>query len=273
MPNGTGSRTSLRVLVADTHAGTAATLDAMLRNAGFATRMQSTDLDHAPAFAESADLLFCDAAAPELNAALQRIRSAAPALPVLLVEHREDGLDAPGALALGADDVVRLSATEHLARVFRREAARIADRRVAGTLRDSLHEAEARAELLLQSTTAAVAFVHEGMHIHANARYLALFGIADEADIVGLPLIDLADGPTALALRAAIRRHREDDVPETLAFRGNATHHPNVFGEATLTPARYDGEACLQVTIRPVTGSANDHVPAARATPAAPEVP
>jgi EAL domain-containing protein (putative c-di-GMP-specific phosphodiesterase class I)/PAS domain-containing protein len=253
MPNGTGSRTPLRVLVADSRAGTAATLDALLRNAGFATRIQTTDLNHAPAFAETADLLFCDAAAPALEAAVQRVRSTAPALPVLLVEHREDGIDAAAALAWGADDVVRLSAPDHLTRVFRREAARIADRHAAEALRESLQEAEARAELLLQGTTAAVAYVHEGMHIHANASYLQLFGLETEADILGLPLIDLADSATAEALRTSFRRHPDDKTPNTFAFRGNAMRYPTVSGEATLTPARYDGEACLQVAIRTVT--------------------
>lgn len=37
----------------------------------------------------------------------------------------------------------------------------------------------------------AVAVIHEGIHTQANAEYLALFGLKDENDIIGLPVLDI----------------------------------------------------------------------------------
>ena len=58
-------------------------------------------------------------------------------------------------------------------------------------LMNELESAQTQAQSLAQESNKAIALIQEGIHIQANAEYLALFGIKSEEDIVGLPLLDL----------------------------------------------------------------------------------
>ncbi len=58
-------------------------------------------------------------------------------------------------------------------------------------LMDELESAHTHAQSLVQDSNKAIALIQEGIHIQANPEYLQLFGIKNEEDIVGLPLLDL----------------------------------------------------------------------------------
>lgn len=58
-------------------------------------------------------------------------------------------------------------------------------------LMEELETAQSHAQSLVQESNKAIALIQEGIHAQANPEYLALFGIKDEDDIVGLPLLDL----------------------------------------------------------------------------------
>ena len=56
---------------------------------------------------------------------------------------------------------------------------------------DELESAQTHAQSLVQDSNKAVALIQEGIHIEANSEYLQLFGIKNQDDIIGLPLLDL----------------------------------------------------------------------------------
>lgn len=58
-------------------------------------------------------------------------------------------------------------------------------------LMDELESAHTHAQSLVHDSNKAIALIQEGIHIHANPEYLQLFGIKNEEDIAGLPLLDL----------------------------------------------------------------------------------
>ncbi len=58
-------------------------------------------------------------------------------------------------------------------------------------LMDELESAQTHAQSLVQDSNKAFALIQEGIHIQANPEYLQMFGIKNEDDIVGLPLLDL----------------------------------------------------------------------------------
>ena len=58
-------------------------------------------------------------------------------------------------------------------------------------LMEQLETAQTHAQSLVQESNKAIALIQEGIHIQANPEYLALFGLKDEEDIAGLPLLDL----------------------------------------------------------------------------------
>ena len=58
-------------------------------------------------------------------------------------------------------------------------------------LMNELETAQIQAQSLVDDSNRAVATIQEGIHIQANADYLKLFGLQNEDEIIGLPLLDL----------------------------------------------------------------------------------
>lgn len=58
-------------------------------------------------------------------------------------------------------------------------------------LSGELETVQTQAQALVQASHQAVALIQEGIHIEANAEYLALFGFKNEEELIGLPLLDV----------------------------------------------------------------------------------
>jgi multidomain signaling protein FimX len=244
---------AVRLLITERSENSAQELDSMLRNAGIATRLRVTDLADAADHLPTADLMLCNADLPRLDALLPALRAAAPLLPIILVNRSQTGLSTAAGMRLGATDVVSADDHEALVLVFRRELAHVCQAQRLREAQSALAETEERCRLLLGGARAAIAYIHEGMHIHANPRYLAMFGFADPNALVGVPLIDLLCPDSAEALKQSLKRLRIDGIDQTLEFRGFATSGESVAGIMTLQMAQHDGEPCLQVTVRGTT--------------------
>ena len=65
---------------------------------------------------------------------------------------------------------------QQLLAVIMREFDALQTRRRVRSLEASLRESERRCDALLDSSTDAIAYVHEGMHVRANQAYLNTFG-------------------------------------------------------------------------------------------------
>jgi PAS domain S-box-containing protein len=153
-------------------------------------------------------------------------------------------------MGMGAADVVADNEPQHLVLVVKRELEHVcANLRLKQTMR-MLEEAEQRCRLLLEGSKAAIAYVHEGMHIYANDVYLKLFGFTDADELLGLPLIDLLDSSSAEALKRVLKKFRQDEEETEFDFSGTNTEGTEVSGSMTLASAEYEGEHCLQVTVR-----------------------
>ncbi len=254
----------VRLLIAEASENTAQELDSLLRDAGIATRMRVVDLPGAEAALSSADLMLCNAGLPQLERILPELKHKAPHVPIILVGPQEPAFSTADGLKLGAADVVHSGDPDELVLVFKRELAHACQTRRVGELNRALKEAEQRCQLLLESATTAIAYVHEGMHIHANPGYLKLFGFSDVDALLGLPLMDLLDEDSADAVKQELKRSRQDGEERTLSFTGHATTGEEVAGTMTLAPAEYEGERCMQVTVQrgPTAAHAADATPA-----------
>ncbi len=93
----------------------------------------------------------------------------------------------------GAQDVVSSKTFDHLILVTKREASSLSMWRKAMRTELELQESEKRCQTLLTSSNDAVAYVHEGMHIYANAAYMKLFCKTDIEELEGTPIIDMCD--------------------------------------------------------------------------------
>ena len=243
----------VRLLIAESSENTAQEFDSLLRDAGVATRVRRVDLPAAREALAAADIMLCNAGLPQIDELLPELHARAPHVPIILVKPPDHDLTTSAGLRLGAAAVVSRQDPEELVLIFRRELAHVCQSRRLSELHRALKEAEQRCQLLLQSSTAAIAYVHEGMHIHANPGYLKLFGFSDVDALLGLPLMDLLADDSADTLKQELRRFRQDGEERSLEFSGRATTGDSVSGTMTLTSAEYEGERCMQVIVRAST--------------------
>ncbi|HEY5646092.1 MAG TPA: hypothetical protein VIS76_09135, partial [Pseudomonadales bacterium] len=161
----------VRLLIAERSENAAHQFDSLLRDAGIATRLEIIDLPMAVDRLAHADLLLCNAALPELEQYLPRLAGIAPRVPIIVINNDEPGLTPCEGMELGAADVVCGSESRHLVLAVKREIENVCQNLQLKQAKKALAEAERRCELLLSSSRASIAYVHEGMHIYANEHY------------------------------------------------------------------------------------------------------
>lgn len=255
----------VRLLIAEASENTAQEFDSALRDAGISTRMRLVDLPMAGEAMDAADLMLCNANLPQLEQILPQLKTRAPQVPIILVNPPDSNLSTSAGMRLGAADVVSGQDPDELVLVFKRELSNVCQYQRLSELHRALEEAEQRCQLLLDSSRAAIAYVHEGMHIHANSGYLKLFGFDDADDLLGLPLMDLLSEDSAQTLKQELKQFRQDGTERSVEITGRASDGSDVHGTMTLARAEYEGEPCMQVTVRT---QAAPPAPAAETDPA-----
>ncbi|MCZ6469963.1 MAG: EAL domain-containing protein [Gammaproteobacteria bacterium] len=153
----------------------------------------------------------------------------------------------------GAQDVVSLKNLDHLYLVIKREAFCLSLWRKAARTELELQESEKRCQSLLANSMDAVAYVHEGMYIYANAVYLELFGYAEFEAIEGTPIIDMVDSSQQSQLKTLLRdinkARNEIDKLDLKLIQSNGDMVP---ATVEFSKANYDGEPCILVLVRSV---------------------
>lgn len=189
-----------------------------------------------------------DNAVMPLLQTLEIARQANPAVALLLISNDIKAL-LPMAMEHDARDVVDISDMEHLAFAIRREHQTLRLREELLSQRHQLHEVEQRFDALMGKSRDAIAYVHEGMHIHANSVYASMFQIDDPGDIEGLPLMDLVAPDSRPAFKKILRNLEKDNNFSTEV--NCQTDDGSVFS-ATMefSPAEVEGEPCTQIVIR-----------------------
>ena len=151
----------------------------------------------------------------------------------------------------GARGVTARSQPKQLIAVLRREFEALQTRRQVRRLESSLRESERRCDALLDSSTDAIAYVHEGMHVRANQAYLNTFGYDSFDDLLGLPVMDMIDPANAEEFKSLLRGHaRQEKLPSQLALRARRADGSYVDATVEFAPATFEGEPCLQIVFR-----------------------
>ncbi len=151
----------------------------------------------------------------------------------------------------GARGVALRSQPKQLIAVLQREFEALQTRRQVRRLETSLRESERRCDALLDSSTDAIAYVHEGMHVRANHAYLETFGYDSFDDLLGLPVLDMIDAANADEFKSLLRGHaRQEKVPSQLALHARRADGSHFDATVEFAPATFEGEPCLQIVFR-----------------------
>jgi len=246
--------TAVAVLVHGPSGDPAEALNRLLRNAGLAAhcRWIADARELADSLGQSApDLLVVVAPAPSALAELAASRDhLAPLVPLLVLREEVDSSIAGADLAHGARDTITLASPEHALAVIRRE---LRARRMEQALTDTLRAAQGyrrQLESVLHRSNDAIAQVQEGIVVQVNGAWLKLFGHEDEAALVGQPAMDLFDGESQAALKAALAACLQGRWSDHLLKAGAVlTDGARIELELLLVAGEFEGEACVQLIV------------------------
>ncbi|NBB93241.1 MAG: EAL domain-containing protein [Gammaproteobacteria bacterium] len=166
-----------------------------------------------------------------------------------------DGEDAPAALAVagaGVEGIVNQAGLRQLKRLALGQVESLRARKDARLALRSLADIEDRYTLLLDSSSEAIAYIHEGLHIYANRAYLELFGYDGFEDLEGLSMLDLFSGSDEVPdLKQVLKAISRDELPdETLQLNAHRQDGTAFTASVAFSPARYGGEYCAQMLVR-----------------------
>ena len=170
----------------------------------------------------------------------------------------------------GFRDYLTCAETERLAFVAQRELRAQRDHQLAKQASEILAEANARSELLMNSTAEAIAYVIDGMIVNVNTAFAEqlLFESAEELDCY--PFIDLVAEKDQMILRPLLRDKQLGDSEETQASIELVKSDGTKFdAELHLALASFEGDPCTQILFSPSSGKVS--APAATATTSAAE--
>ena len=251
-----GSDTALRLMIVDDSVEDAEAIVSMLRNAGIAVR------PHRPATSDemttivggqAIDLVLAaqQGKAIAMDEVLQLVKGSGKDLPVVAVADHVDDAILTQALAGGVRALALRHKPQQLLGVVRTEWTDLEARRALRRLEAQVRETERRCDALIESSREPIAYVHEGMHIRANAAYLEMFGYESFDEIEGMSLLDLVAPQYVDGFKQLLKALSKGEPPppryELKARDLEGNDFPAVM---EFTPALYEGEPCLQVVFR-----------------------
>lgn len=252
----TRADTALRLLIVDDRVEDAEALASGLRNAGIAVRPlrpESDDELGRMIGSQSPDVVITARNSTLLPFAqvMQRVADSGRDLPVIALVDTLVEADYIDAIQSGARAVALRHAPQQLLACVREAWADRDARRGLRRLEARVRETERRCDALIDSSRDPIAYIHEGMHIRANAAYLEMFGYENFEDIEGISLLDMVAPQHVESFKALLKSLSKGEPPpprheiEARDIDGNAFPASMEF-----TTAQYEGEPCLQVVFR-----------------------
>src|SRR5690554_847676 len=140
---------------------------------------------------ESIDMLMVHVVSADLGlfeASVRAARETDRFVPVLALISDDDSAAATAVAAAGVEGFVNQAGLRQLKRLALSQIESLRARKDAEIALRSLADIEDRYTLLLDSSSEAIAYLHEGLHIYANRAYLELFDFEDFEDLEGLSM-------------------------------------------------------------------------------------
>ncbi|MFT7219170.1 MAG: PAS domain S-box-containing protein, partial [Candidatus Azotimanducaceae bacterium] len=244
----------VRLLILEESQNRAEELIVLLRTAGRPTRAHQIESDSdfvARLSDQSWDLILAADEASGYTAVelLSQLRTLDKDIPVILLADNRDPASITEGLKLGAADVALDDDDERLVLLIERELKNLHHRRMKRKAEVELKETDRRNNLLLNSSTTAIAYVHEGMHIYTNQAYSDLFGYEDPDEYAGIPIIDLISVEDQRKFKTFLKSHESDGSDEFSCVDMDGT---TILTTLSISPATYDGESCTQIIFKPL---------------------
>lgn len=250
------SPSSLRLIALHDSVNDALALASQLRNAGIQANVRyAEDLPqlHELLREDELDLILhlLELPEPRLADVTAAAQGHTPAIPVVGMTASYSVEALLDSIKKGARDLIDLNHPAHVLHVIQRETGAMGYARRLRRLEGLYQESEKRCHALMESSRDAIAYVHGGMHVFANAVYLETFGFDRFEDLEGSPLLDLVHPEDQPRLREYMRGHQDGDLHGKLEDVKFKRRDGSVLtASIELSNATIEGEPCTQVLIR-----------------------
>ena len=244
----------IKLLILDESQQRAEELVVLLRNAGRATRAQQilSEEDLLSTLQNNTwDILVAQNEAKGITAqqCLHAIHNLEKDIPFILLSDNDNPDSITDGIQMGAKDVALASDKQRLFLIIQRELENLEDRRAKRKAELDLRETSKRNQLLLDTSSAAIAYVHDGMHIYTNNAYASMFAYHDPDDFAGIPIIDLIAAKDQDKFKKLLKSH-EDELEVSDEFTCVTSDGNEIQSNLSMTRATYEGESCTQVMFK-----------------------
>lgn len=249
------TRETLHVLLLTNSQNESESIVSLLRNSGSATRAHQIEsiVDFTQQLQEKSwDLLLANPQVGDIQyeELLHQIKRLNKDLPLIVLADEMDAMQLETCLKKGASSMVPADESNLLLLVIQRELDHLRTRRSLRTSQVRLRDAEKRCQTLLESSRDAVAYIHDGMHVHANQAYLDLFGYESAEDLEGMPIMDMIDPEAQQTFKAFLKTLQQDDQQQHELKTNGINGEQQPFSmRMRFTPAIFAEEQCTQVSI------------------------
>jgi diguanylate cyclase (GGDEF)-like protein/PAS domain S-box-containing protein len=247
---------ALRLMLVDDSVDEAEGIVSGLRNAGIAVRpLRPALLDELTTMLanQPIDLVLAShpCALAALGDVLYRVSGTGKDIPVIAVVEQIDTDGFSEILGSGARGIALRHKPQQLLAAIRSEWGDLNARRGLRRLESQVRETERRCDALIESSRDPIAYVHEGMHIRANAAYLEMFGFESFDDIEGMSLLDLVAPQHVEGFKQLLKSLSKGEPPPPRYELQARDSGGNVFPAVMeFTLAQYEGELCQQLIFR-----------------------
>jgi diguanylate cyclase (GGDEF)-like protein len=246
---------STYLLVIDDSPDHAQVINSYLRNSGVAVRVVSaSNMDELEiVLKEKTPFLILLSRQLPAHMKISRILQVADqhSTPVAMQVKAEDSANIEAAIASHPILIINAEEDEQLMQVVRQYMSGGKTAREYDELLKKQEELHHRYNLLLDSARDSIAYVHEGLHVYANRSYLDLLQVKELDEIEGLSLLELMETEEGIDLKKLLRDMNQSVFPdEKLAVTVNTVGGTQLKAELMFSPAKFNGEQCIQMMVR-----------------------
>jgi diguanylate cyclase (GGDEF)-like protein/PAS domain S-box-containing protein len=245
----------IKILFVEKSVEDAEQIISLLRNAGIAVRpARATQAEQMQAALDELEpdvVLFDPAAGLELREVVHLLDAHGRDVALVALVNQLDTQSVAEMFAGGVRGTALRTQPKQLIAVLQREFDALHTRRQVRLLEAALRESERRCDALLDSSTDAIAYVHEGMHVRANRAYLETFGYDDFDDLMGLPVLDMIGTADAETFKNLLRAHsRKEKAANQVELQARRADASTFKATVEFAGATFEGEPCLQIVFR-----------------------
>ena len=246
---------SAYLLVVDNSPDHAQVINSFLRNSGMAVRVVSASgLDELEtALKEKTPFLVLIGRSLPASMKITQVLLVADqhSTPVVMQVEPDDTANIEAAIATHPLLIINAEDNDQLMQVVKQHMSGGKSAREYDDLLKKQEELHHRYNLLLDSARDSIAYIHEGLHVYANHAYLELLQVKTLEEIAGISLLELMTTEQGVDPKKLLRDMNQAIFPEeALAVTINTLGNQHLKAELTFSPAKFNGEQCIQMMVR-----------------------